>query len=85
MRELLKQRGLPALQSREEMLEILQREVYGYLPEKPRTVSFEVTGRVCRNFCAGKATGDRLTADGPLRSGWQSVLLPLYQRASDRR
>ena len=62
MRELLKQRGLPALQSREEMLEILQREVYGYLPEKPRTVSFEVTGRVCRNFCAGKATGNRLTA-----------------------
>ena len=35
----LKNRRLPALRSREEMKEIMQREVYGYLPD----VDFEIS------------------------------------------
>ena len=35
MQNMLKERNLPELKSREEMLEILQREEYGYLPEPP--------------------------------------------------
>lgn len=35
----LKKRNLPGLKTREEMKEIMQREVYGYLPEVPFTFS----------------------------------------------
>ena len=31
----LKKRELPPLKTREEMIEIMQREVYGYLPDVP--------------------------------------------------
>lgn len=41
--QLLAQRNVPPLLSREEMLEILQREVYGYLPPKPETLTFTET------------------------------------------
>lgn len=39
--KLLFERNLPNLKSREEMLEILQREEYGYMPEKPEKTEFE--------------------------------------------
>ena len=53
---LLELRGeLPALQSREEMLEILQREVYGYMPAAPTDATFTVKKNVDDNFCAGHA------------------------------
>ncbi|MBR7101678.1 MAG: hypothetical protein IKC74_05260 [Clostridia bacterium] len=39
MKTLLKERNLPALLSREEMVDIMQREVYGYLPD----VDFKMT------------------------------------------
>ncbi len=35
----LKRRALPALRTREEMMDILQSEVYGYLPSPPYTIS----------------------------------------------
>ena len=41
---ILKERNLPALLSRPEMLEILRREEYGYLPEKPEAISWKVHG-----------------------------------------
>jgi hypothetical protein len=62
MLERLQQRQLPALRSREEMMDLLQREVYGYLPEKPLSVSFSVIEPISRNFCAGKARGERMVA-----------------------
>ena len=47
---------LPALKLRSEMLELLQREEYGYLPEKPEKVEFERTLLQGDHFCmAGKA------------------------------
>ena len=38
--ELLRERALPPLKTREEMLDILQREEYGYLPPPPEKISF---------------------------------------------
>ncbi|MBQ4574520.1 MAG: hypothetical protein IJA85_04910 [Clostridia bacterium] len=37
----LEKRGIPPLRSREEMKEIMQREVYGYLPDVPYTMSVD--------------------------------------------
>ena len=39
--KLLFERNLPNLKSREEMLEILQREEYGYMPKNPEKTEFE--------------------------------------------
>ena len=41
--QLLAQRNVPALLDRATMLEILQREVYGYLPPKPENLTFTET------------------------------------------
>ena len=62
--ELLASRRLPALRSREEMLELLQREEYGYLPKRPEVLTFRVEKNTVMNFCAGKATLDKVTAEG---------------------
>ena len=62
LNELLKERNLPPLQSREQMLEVLQQEVYGYLPPKPESITFEVVGSIASHFCAGKARGDKMVA-----------------------
>lgn len=61
--ELLKERNLPQLKSRDEMLQIMQEEVYGYLPLKPDSVSYVVTENVISNFCAGKAVLNKVTAE----------------------
>ncbi len=60
--ELLTKRNLPELLTREEMVEILQREEYGYLPEKPESVTFHVEEDVIPKFCAGNAVCNKVTA-----------------------
>lgn len=35
IKDILKERNLPQFKSREEMLDILMREEYGYIPPKP--------------------------------------------------
>lgn len=53
---LLELRGeLPALKSREEMLDVLQKEVYGYMPAAPTDIEFSIKKNVDDNFCAGHA------------------------------
>ena len=74
MENLLKQRNLPPLKSREEMLDILLREQYGYLPEKPRKVTFsaayiEKKFRMTSNFCEGKATYKRIMITSETENG----------------
>lgn len=64
---LLEERKLPALQSREEMLELLQRYEYGYLPPKPDSVEWIVEEHMLPHgwighFCAGMADAYRITA-----------------------
>lgn len=54
--ELLKKRALPALTAREEMLYLLQKEEYGFLPPPPDALSFAVENdHISSSFCAGKA------------------------------
>ena len=56
MKKMLNDISLPELKSREEMLEILQKEEYGYLPDKPEKVEFESTLLRGDHYCmAGKA------------------------------
>ena len=60
LQAILKERAIPALRSRAEMLEILQREEYGYLPEKPEAISWQVKDNCIPSFCAGKVTAQRV-------------------------
>ena len=63
LKEMLASRNLPALKPRDEMLGILQREVYGFLPPKPDDISFTQEKDIIRRFCAGKANCDRITVN----------------------
>ena len=55
LKEMLSARKIPEFKSREEMLNIMQKEVYGYLPEKPESISFDVKKGIVYHFCADKA------------------------------
>ncbi|MBR5156617.1 MAG: hypothetical protein IKW59_02505 [Clostridia bacterium] len=55
LNQLLASKKLPPLGTKEEMLDILFKEEYGYMPPKPEKVTWTET-TVIRNFCAGKAT-----------------------------
>ena len=57
----LKKRNVPSLKSRAEMLELLQREEYGCLPKAPESFVWKAEPGVADNFCAGKATLEKLT------------------------
>lgn len=60
LKELLNEKKLPALKSKSEMLEILQREEYGYMPPKPDKITFDVTENFIPSFCAGKAISRKI-------------------------
>lgn len=76
LNELLKARDLPALRSREEMLELLLREEYGFLPPKPDRLSWSVEENIVKNFCAGKAELSRVTLTAEF--GEKSFSFPIY-------
>lgn len=60
--EMLKERNIPNVKSREEMLKIIYEEEYGYLPPKPEKIEFEDQEKVIPSFCAGKAIAHKITA-----------------------
>ena len=62
LNELLKQKKLPALKSREEMLEILLEEEYGQLPPMPESLTFEDAGPIHRSISAGRASCNKIIA-----------------------
>ena len=62
MIEELDKRHIPSLLSRKEMLDILLKEEYGFLPPPPTYIQFEVKKNIIPNFCAGNATCDKVTA-----------------------
>lgn len=76
MFEKLKKLDLPALSSREEMLEILQREEYGYALPLPDKLDFSVIENTVNNFCAGKATLNKITAS--CRINGRDFSFPFY-------
>lgn len=59
--KMLQERNLPPLLRREEMLNILQEEIYGNLPEKPTRLTWTVEEGVIKKFCAGKAVLNKIT------------------------
>ena len=59
----LQKRNLPQLKTKEEMLDILFKEEYGFLPPKPDSLTFDIEKSVIKNFCAGKATLDKVTVN----------------------
>lgn len=59
--KMLADRSLPPLKRKEEMLDIMLREVYGYLPDLPEKQSFELVSS--EKTCAGKATLKRMRAN----------------------
>ena len=61
MQNRLRELNLPELKTREEMLAVMQREVYGILPPAPDRVRFAVMEHN-PNFCAGKASHSRIAA-----------------------
>ena len=58
--ERLKQRSLPTLRSREEMLKILQEEEYGYMPPPPEKLTWTVQPDVVYKFGGDKASYSRV-------------------------
>lgn len=53
--------SLPPLRDKEEMLAVLQREEYGFLPSPPDKLEFDVKENAVKNYCAGKAKLHRVT------------------------
>ena len=60
--KILDELNLPPVLPRDEMLKILQEELFGYMPPKPEKISFEVEENVIPKFCAGKAVCNKVTA-----------------------
>ena len=73
---LLNQRSLPELKSREEMLQILQEQVYGFLPPAPESLRFEDMGKRYPSFCAGSAECNKIVAHCVI--GGRSFDFPFY-------
>ena len=59
--------SLPSLLPREEMLEILQRECYGFMPEAPEKISFEKTQLRNDNDLAGNGKLWEITVNVTVR------------------
>lgn len=66
---------LPPLVERERMLDVLQREEYGYLPPKPDKMTCTAQ-RLHPHFCGGKATLDKVTLTCEM--GSQRFSFPVY-------
>ena len=61
LEQLLKERYVPGLRSREEMLATIQKHVYGILPPKPTALRWEEKKDYIPWFCAGKASYTMVT------------------------
>ena len=72
LKEFLKEYNLPEFpkeNTREECLKIVQEHVYGYLPEKPESLTWETVWTPNYCFCAGNATLEKVLLSGKLANG----------------
>lgn len=76
MQALLCERKLPPLKSREEMLDVLLSQEYGYLPSKPEQLRFDVDAESMPNFCAGRVKVDKVTVKGTVNG--REFSFPFY-------
>ncbi len=75
LKELIAAKNLAPFLSRAEMLDIIQKEEYGYLPKKPEEIRFE-TVISDKKFCASKATFKKIIAHCTVRG--RSFSFPFY-------
>ena len=73
--ELLK-RNIPPLKSTEEMLEILQNEIYGRAIPVPESLSFSEPEEILPRFLANKSTFNKIIASGTLNG--REFSFPFY-------
>ena len=66
LQPLLDKRLVPELKSRDEMLDILQKEMYGYIPAAPTDVTYTTQEDTIENYAAGKARIHKVTVSGKL-------------------
>lgn len=64
--QILEKRNIPPLLQREDMLAILQEEVYGHMPPKPERVTWEIQEDYVKRFCANKASFSKVTITSEL-------------------
>ena len=76
LENILKERNLPPLKSKDEMLEILLKEEYGYMPPKPEKTVFSEKENFIPNFCAGKAISKKVEATVKFRE--KTFTFPFY-------
>jgi len=76
MLNILKEREIPQLLSREQMISAMLENVYGKIPPTPKDICFEVQKDIIRNFCAGKAICNKVTATCKLES--KAFSFPFY-------
>ena len=57
---MLKERNVPGLKTRQEMLELVYTELFGYMPPKPEKISFEVEENIIPNSAQVKRFATRL-------------------------
>lgn len=76
MMDMITQREIPQLLSRQKMLCAMLENVYGILPPVPSELSFEVERDVIPNFCAGKAICNKVTATCDMNN--QTFSFPFY-------
>ena len=65
----LKKRALPSLRSREEMIDIMQSEVYGYLPSAEYTLSVSEATKIEARFACGNVTHSYVDLSIRLKNG----------------
>lgn len=83
LKQLIDKRKLPLLKSREEMLDILQREEYGYLPPKPDSIKFtETTEYLGSSLCEGKAVSKKVDITVSLYGS--EFTFPLYMTVPNK-
>ena len=76
MLKMMKEREIPPLLPREQMLSMMIENVYGNIPQTPDDISFDVERDVISNFCAGKAICNKVTAVCTLRG--KTFSFPFY-------
>ena len=76
LQEMLRARNLPGLLPREQMLEMLHKEVFGFLPAKPESLTFEDAGKVFPRFCSGDAECRKIVAKCVI--GGKDFSFPFY-------
>lgn len=76
LENILKERNLPPLKSKDEMLEVLLKEEYGYMPPKPEKTVFSEKENFIPNFCAGKAISKKVEATAKFREN--EFTFPFY-------